>query len=159
MDFSTDIDRIVILDQITDPQNIGAIIRSAAAFGITKLILPANNSTDESASIAKAASGCLELVQVAKVANIKTAIETLKRQGFWIVGLDLEGKDNNLNSLSEFNKIAIIIGSEAKGMRRLTNESCDFLIKIPISNKVESLNASNAASIIFHACVKDNINA
>ena len=76
MDFSTDIDRIVILDQITDPQNIGAIIRSAAAFGITKLILPAHNSPAESATIAKAASGCLELVQVAKVANIKTTIET-----------------------------------------------------------------------------------
>ena len=151
INFSKDIDRIVILDQITDPQNIGAIIRSAAAFGITKLILPAHNSPAESATIAKAASGCLELVQVAKVANIKTAIETLKKQGFWIVGLDLEGKDNNLDSLSEFNKIAIIIGSEAKGMRRLTNESCDFLIRIPISSKVESLNASNAASIIFYA--------
>ena len=151
MDLSTDIDRIVILDQIRDPQNIGAIIRSAAAFGITKLILPANNSPDESASIAKAASGCLELVQVAKVANIKTTTETLKRKGFWIVGLGLEGKAKNLNELKEFNKLAIIIGSEAKGMRRLTNESCDFLIKIPISNKVESLNASNAASIIFHA--------
>lgn len=151
MSFCENIDRIVILDQITDPQNIGAIIRSAAAFGITKLILPAHNSPSESATIAKAASGCLELVQVAKVANIKTVIETLKRKGFWIVGLDLEGKDNNLNSLKEVGKIAIIIGSEAKGMRRLTNESCDFLIKIPISSKVESLNASNAASIIFHA--------
>ena len=83
--------------------------------------------------------------------RIAVVIETLKKQGFWIVGLDLEGKDNNLDSLSEFNKIAIIIGSEAKGMRRLTNESCDFLIRIPISSKVESLNASNAASIIFYA--------
>lgn len=150
MNFSQDIDRVVILDQITDPQNIGAIIRSAAAFGITKLILPTYNSPTENATIAKAAAGCLELVQVAKVANIKTAIATLKKQNFWIVGLDLAGQYNHLESFRECKKIAIIIGSEAKGMRRLTNESCDFLIKIPISSKVESLNASNAASIIFY---------
>ena len=150
LDFSKNIDRVIILDQITDPQNIGAIIRSAAAFGITKLILPADNTPEENASIAKAASGCLELIQVAKVTNLKTAIETLKRKEFWIAGLDLDGKDTIAN-LAEFNKIAIVIGSEGKGMRRLTTESCDFLIKIPISSKVESLNASNAASIIFHA--------
>ncbi len=150
LDFTKNIDRVVILDQITDPQNIGAIIRSAAAFGITKLILPADNTPEENATIAKAASGSLELVQIVKVTNIKTTIEILKRKDFWIAGLDLDGKDNLL-SLAEFNKIAIIIGSEGKGMRRLTTESCDFLIKIPISSKVESLNASNAASIIFHA--------
>ena len=150
LDFTKNIDRVVILDQITDPQNIGAIIRSAAAFGITKLILPADNTPEENAAIAKAASGSLELVQIVKVTNIKTTIEILKRKDFWIAGLDLDGKDNLL-SLAEFNKIAIIIGSEGKGMRRLTTESCDFLIKIPISSKVESLNASNAASIIFHA--------
>lgn len=150
LDLAKNIDRVVILDQITDPQNIGAIIRSAAAFGITKLILPADNTPEENAAIAKAASGSLELVQIVKVTNIKTTIEILKRKDFWIAGLDLDGKDNLL-SLAEFNKIAIIIGSEGKGMRRLTTESCDFLIKIPISSKVESLNASNAASIIFHA--------
>ena len=150
LDFTETIDRVVILDQITDPQNIGAIIRSAVAFGITKLILPTDRAPEESAAIAKAASGCLELIQIAKVTNIKTAIETLKRKEFWIAGLDLNGKDN-LSSLAEFNKIAIIIGSEGKGMRRLTTESCDFLIKIPISSKVESLNASNAASIIFNS--------
>jgi 23S rRNA (guanosine2251-2'-O)-methyltransferase len=150
LDFTKNIDIVVILDQITDPQNIGAIIRSASAFGITKLILPADNTPEENAAIAKAASGSLELVQIVKVTNIKTTIEILKRKDFWIAGLDLDGKDNLL-SLAEFNKIAIIIGSEGKGMRRLTTESCDFLIKIPISSKVESLNASNAASIIFHA--------
>ncbi|CAF2063303.1 unnamed protein product [Rotaria magnacalcarata] len=150
LDFTKHIDRVVILDQITDSQNIGAIIRSAAAFGITKLILPADNTPEENATIAKAASGSLELVQIVKVTNIKTTIEILKRKDFWIAGLDLDGKDNLL-SLAEFNKIAIIIRSEGKGMRRLTTESCDFLIKIPISSKVESLNASNAASIIFHA--------
>ncbi len=149
MDFTKTIDRVVILDQITDPQNIGAIIRSAAAFGITKLILPADHTPEENASIAKAASGCLELIQIAKVTNLKTTITTLKNKGFWIAGLDSKGQDN-INNLVKFDKLAVIVGSENKGMRRLTSQACDFLVKIPISDKVESLNASNAAAIIFH---------
>ncbi|PCJ26956.1 MAG: 23S rRNA (guanosine(2251)-2'-O)-methyltransferase RlmB [Rickettsiales bacterium] len=142
-------DRIVILDQLSDPQNIGAIIRSAAAFGINKLILPSDNAPEESASIAKAACGCLELMQIAKVTNIKNSIDKLKKMGFWIAGLDGQGKEN-MNDVMEIEKLAIIIGSEGKGMRRLTSETCDFLVKIPISEQVESLNASNAASIIFY---------
>lgn len=147
--FSPTKDRVVILDQISDPQNIGAIIRSAAAFNIDKVILPKDNAPDENATIAKAASGCLELVQVAKVTNIKQTIEALKNKGFWIVGLDSKGQ-NNLTEIVNIDKVAIIIGSEGKGMRKLTSEACDFLIKIQISDQVESLNASNAASIIFY---------
>ncbi|MDP4708785.1 MAG: 23S rRNA (guanosine(2251)-2'-O)-methyltransferase RlmB [Rickettsiaceae bacterium] len=149
LDFTDGKDRIVILDQVTDPQNIGAIIRSAAAFGINKLILPSDNAPDENAGIAKAACGCLELMQIAKVTNIKNTIERLKKMDFWIAGLDASGQ-GNINDISEIDKLAIIIGSEGKGMRRLTSTHCDFLIKIPISEHVESLNASNAASIIFY---------
>ena len=149
LDFTDGKDRIVILDQVTDPQNIGAIIRSAAAFGINKLILPSDNAPDENAGIAKAACGCLELMQIAKVTNIKNTIERLKKMDFWIAGLDACGQ-GNINDISEIDKLAIIIGSEGKGMRRLTSTHCDFLIKIPISEHVESLNASNAASIIFY---------
>lgn len=149
LDFASKIDRIVILDQISDPQNIGAIIRSAAAFGINKLILTEDNSPDENASIAKTACGCLELVEVAKVTNLKNTITKLKKQGFWISGLDARGK-NNIGEISKIDKIAIIIGSEDKGMRKLTSENCDFLVKIPISKNVESLNASNAGSIMFY---------
>jgi len=149
LDFTDGKDRIVILDQVTDPQNIGATIRSAAAFGINKLILPSDNAPDENAGIAKAACGCLELMQIAKVTNIKNTIEKLKKMDFWIAGLDADGK-GDINDISEIDKLAIIIGSEGKGMRRLTLTHCDFLIKIPISKQVESLNASNAASIIFY---------
>jgi len=149
LDFTDGKDRIVILDQVTDPQNIGAIIRSAAAFGINKLILPSDNAPDENAGIAKAACGCLELMQIAKVTNIKNTIKKLKKMDFWIAGLDADGK-GDINDISEIDKLAIIIGSEGKGMRRLTLTHCDFLIKIPISKQVESLNASNAASIIFY---------
>lgn len=147
--FSTTRDRIVILDQVSDPQNIGAIIRSAAAFGINKLVLPSDNAPDENAVIAKVACGCLELMQIAKVTNIKNTIDKLKKMGFWITGLDKDGK-GNINDIAGIDKLAIIIGSEDKGMRRLTAQTCDFLVKIPISQKVESLNASNAASIIFY---------
>lgn len=142
-------DAIAVLDQISDPQNIGAIIRNAAAFGITKIILPADNCPEESAIIAKAASGTLELVQVIKVVNLKNTLLTLKQKGFWIVGLDVNGTEQ-VNQIRDFAKIVVVIGSEGKGMRRLTADTCDLLVKIPISEKVESLNAACAASIIFH---------
>jgi len=151
--FTTGKDRVAILDQISDPQNIGAIIRSAAAFGITKIILPSDNCPDENATIAKTACGCLELVQVAKVTNLKNSIEKLKKMNFWIAGLDGKGQEDTSN-ITDIEKLAIIIGSEGKGMRRLTTEACDFLVKIPISEKVESLNASNAAGIIFYCLAR-----
>jgi len=152
-DFHDKCDRIAILDQITDPQNIGAIIRSAAAFGITKLILPSDHAPDENASVAKAACGCLELVQIVKIPNLKTAIDKLKKKGFWAAGLDASGKDTP-ESIAKTDKLIIIIGSEDKGMRRLTLESCDFLVGIPIAQNVESLNASVSASIVFYLSVK-----
>jgi 23S rRNA (guanosine2251-2'-O)-methyltransferase len=147
--FEQDDDRVVILDQVSDPQNIGAIIRSAAAFGINKLILPSDNAPDENATIAKAACGCLELMQIVKVPNLKNAINKLKKMDFWVAGLDVDGKEG-VEEILSIKKLAIIIGSEGKGMRKLTTENCDFLIKIPISEQVESLNASNAASIMFY---------
>ncbi len=150
LDFTNAQDRVAILDQISDPQNVGAIMRSAAAFGITKILLPRDNAPDENATIAKAASGCLELVQVAKITNIQNAIKSLKNKGFWIVGLDSKGH-NNIKDVQNIDKTAIIIGSEEKGMRKLTAEACDFLVNIPISSKVESLNASTAASIVFYS--------
>ena len=149
LNFTPGKDRVVILDQINDPQNVGAIIRSAAAFGIDKIILPKDNSPAESAAIAKAACGCLELVQVAQVTNIQNTIKFLKDRNFWVVGLDSKGTQD-FTKIADIDKIAIIIGSEGKGMRKLTSSSCDFQVKIPISDRVESLNASNAAGIIFY---------
>lgn len=142
-------DRIVILDQITDPQNIGAIIRSAAAFGINKLILPKNNTPEENGSIAKSACGCLEFIDILQTANLKQTIDKLKKLGFWTIGLEKKATDN-LNQAQSVEKLAIIIGSEGKGMRKLTSENCDFFLSIPISKQVESLNAASAASIAFY---------
>ncbi|HJD67369.1 MAG TPA: 23S rRNA (guanosine(2251)-2'-O)-methyltransferase RlmB [Rickettsia endosymbiont of Bembidion lapponicum] len=142
--------KIAILDQITDPQNIGAIIRSAAAFNIDAIILPLDNSPNENGTIAKAACGTLELIKIIKVTNLNSCINYLKKHGFWVIGLTGEANDYFTDKLIS-DKIALIFGSEDKGMRRLVQENCDHLAKIPISNKVESLNVSNAASIIFHS--------
>lgn len=146
-------DRVVILDQITDPQNIGTIIRSAAAFGINKIILPKDNTPEENASIAKTACGCLELVQIARVTNLSQTIKKLKNQGFWIVGMDGKGSED-FSVIKDIEKIAIIIGSEDSGMRRLTSESCDYHLSIPISPQVDSLNAASAASIVFFMSIE-----
>jgi 23S rRNA (guanosine2251-2'-O)-methyltransferase len=141
--------RIVILDQITDPQNIGAIIRSAASFKIDAIIIPTDNSPVENATIAKTASGTLELIKIIKVINLKSTMEYLKKHGFWIIGLDGAAKESiSAQLFSE--KIAIVLGSEDKGLRRLTKETCDYIAKIPMSSKVESLNVANAAAIVFY---------
>ena len=149
LNFNNDKDKVAILDQVTDPQNIGAIIRSAAAFGINKIIMPSDNAPSESAAIAKAACGCLELVEIAQVTNIKSTIDKLKKMGFWIAGLSGTG-NNQMSEIKGIEKICVIVGSEGKGLRSLTEKSCDFLVNIPISESVESLNASVAASIVFY---------
>ncbi|BFD45587.1 MAG: 23S rRNA (guanosine(2251)-2'-O)-methyltransferase RlmB [Rickettsia endosymbiont of Sergentomyia squamirostris] len=147
--------KIAILDQITDPQNIGAIIRSAASFDITTIILPLDNAPDENATIAKTASGALELVQMVKVTNLRWSIEYLKKHGFWIIGLDGNAKQS-LSTKIFSDRMAIVLGSEDKGIRRLVKEACDHLVKIPISSKVESLNVSNAAAIAFYLISLDS---
>ncbi len=140
--------RIAILDQVTDPQNIGSILRSAAAFNIQTIIMPRDNSPAENATIAKAACGALEQLQIIQVTNLKAAIEYLKKHGVWIIGLAGNATQALHNELLS-GKIAIVLGSEDKGLRKLTQESCDFIVKINISSAMESLNVGNAATIAF----------
>jgi 23S rRNA (guanosine2251-2'-O)-methyltransferase len=141
--------KVVVLDQITDPQNIGSIIRSAVAFGFDAIILPQDNSPMENATIAKIASGTLENIKIIKVPNLKSAIDILKKQGFWVIGFDGEAT-TNLNKKLLSGKIVLALGAEDKGLRRLTKENCDHIVKIPMTLKVESLNVANAASIAFY---------
>ena len=141
--------KLVVLDQISDPQNIGSIIRSAAAFGIEAIILPQDNSPQENATIAKIASGTLEQVKIVKVINLKSTMESLKEEGFWIIGLDEEAREV-LSSKILQGKAVIALGAEDKGLRRLTSEACDHLVQIPMSKTVESLNVASAASIVFY---------
>ena len=140
---------ILILDQVTDPHNIGAILRSAAAFNALAVIIPDANAPQESAVLAKSACGALEVVPLIRVTNLVRAMQLLKDAGFWCLGLD--GYATQLigdKKLPE--KCAFVLGSEGDGMRRLTAENCDYTIKLPISEKMESLNVSNAAAIALY---------
>ncbi|WP_339045597.1 23S rRNA (guanosine(2251)-2'-O)-methyltransferase RlmB [Candidatus Mesenet endosymbiont of Agriotes lineatus] len=148
---STNKSTVLILDQITDTYNIGSILRTSACFGMDALILTYKHSPCENASIAKAASGTLEITPLLYVTNIVKTIKLLKEQGYWCYGLDCHASQN-LDSISKFyDKRIIIVGSEDKGLRRLVKENCDFLIKIPISPNIDSLNVSNAAAIVLYS--------
>ncbi len=141
---SCDHSTIVILDQVTDTYNIGSILRTSACFNIDALILPYNHSPTENASIAKAASGALEIVPLIYVVNIVNTIKTLKNLGYWCYGFDC---NIGMDICTVSKKRVLIFGSEEKGLRRLVKENCDQLLKIPISNNINSLNVSNAAAI------------
>ncbi|AIL13230.1 hypothetical protein IM40_06540 [Candidatus Paracaedimonas acanthamoebae] len=146
---------VLTLDQITDPHNLGAILRSAAAFGAKALILPDRNTPDENSPIvAKTASGALEWVSILRVTNLARALEKMKEYGFWHVGLDEKGS-TLLADLNLTGKTNIILGAEGEGLRRLTQESCDFLARLPTSSHFSTLNVSNAAAISLYECIRD----
>jgi len=144
---------VLILDQVTDPQNIGAIIRSCAAFGTKALIVQDKNSPTESGAMAKAAAGTMEFLPIVRATNLTRAIETLKKNGFWVVGMDGYAKDN-VDKIDKNAKLAVIMGSEGSGMRRLIEESCDITVRLPINPKVESLNVSTAAAVVLYELSK-----
>ena len=145
---------ILILDQVTDPQNIGAIIRSCAAFETLGLVVQDKNSPLESGAMDKASAGTIEFVPIARVTNLSRAIESLKEAGFWVMGMDGYA-ETTIDKINKSGKIAIVMGSEGKGMRRLVQQNCDSSVKLPISPNVESLNVSTAAAIALYELSKD----
>ena len=139
---------IVLLDQLEDSQNVGAIFRSALAFNINGIILTENQSVNENGFIAKAASGGLDKVPFTYISNLASAIKTLKDNGYWVYGLD--GKaEKEIYKINFPNKTVLVLGSESDGMRKITTNLCDELIKIKINDQLESLNVSNSAAIAF----------
>ena len=139
--------RLIILDEVTDPQNVGAIIRSALAFTMDGLALSQRNSPQETSALIKASSGAIEKLQIIELSNMSREIKKLQKSNFRIYGLDGEGEKDVYELENETGNVALILGSEGKGLRRLTKENVDSLIKIPINVKSDSLNVSNAASI------------
>lgn len=146
-------DVIVALDQVTDPHNVGAIMRSCAAFGAEAILFAKDNAPDESAVLAKTASGALEAVGMCKVTNLTRSLEQLKKDGFWIIGLDGH-TDTDIDKANLSGKTVFVMGAEGKGLRKLTKAACDLLVRLPISGKIESLNVSNAAAIALYEIAK-----
>ncbi len=151
--------RVLILDQITDIHNIGAILRSAIAFNVKNVIMTSNHAPHDYGTIAKSSSGHSELVDIIQVGNLAAAIKQLKNNGFWCIGLDGDAKItlNQVNPSLFDEKSAIILGSEGKGMRRLTKELCDEIAKIHMNTEVESLNVSNACAIALYEFYGKNL--
>lgn len=140
---------VVVLDQVTDPHNVGAIIRSAAVFGACCVVVPERYAPKETGVLAKSASGALELVPLCHVKNLSQAIKTLQSFGFWTVGFAETGT-KTLNDIDLKGKIALVLGAEGDGMRRLTKEMCDFFVRLPTSENFSTLNVSNAAAIALY---------
>lgn len=146
-----DKDIIVILDHLEDPHNFGAIIRTCEAAGITSIIIPKDRSIKVNATVMKTSVGTLEDVNICMVTNLVNAIKKLKENGFWIIGTDMDG--TNYRKIDYQGKVVIVIGNEGKGLSRLTKENCDFIAKIPMYGKVNSLNASVAAALVIYEAV------
>lgn len=144
----------MVLDQVTDPHNVGAVLRSAAAFGALAVVVPDRHAPDETGTLAKSASGALERMPLVRVSNLVRALEQLKDGGFWIAGLAAEGT-TTLAQAKLSGKTALVLGSEGEGLRRLTREHCDYLVRLPMTDAVESLNVSNAAAVALYELIRD----
>jgi 23S rRNA (guanosine2251-2'-O)-methyltransferase len=146
-------DLVLVLDQITDPHNVGAILRTAAAFDVAAVVTTARHSPQASGVLAKSASGALEYVSLITVPNLARAIEQLRERGFLVIGLDSSGGDD-LAGTAVRAPLALILGAEGKGLRQLTRARCDYLARLDLPGRIKSLNVSNAAALALYIARK-----
>ncbi len=140
---------LIAVDQVSDPRNLGAILRSAAAFGAAGVLLPSHGSAELGPACAKAASGALDLVPIVEAANLGHALGQLKETGFWVIGLDAAAP-MPLGEAPAYERRVLVLGAEGRGLRRLTAERCDLLASLPIASAIESLNVAVAAGIALY---------
>lgn len=143
---------VIICDKITDPHNLGAIIRTANCVGADGVIIPKRDSAGVNSVVMKTSAGAVEYTPVAKVTNLASTIDELKEQGFWITAADMDGQ--SMYDIDFKGKIAIVVGSEGKGVSRLVREKCDFIAQIPMYGEINSLNASVAAAVLMYEAVR-----
>ena len=144
---------VLVLDQITDPHNVGAIFRSAAAFAVTAIVTTARHSPEATGVLAKAASGALEHVPFVMVQNLARGLAALKERGFLVIGLD-SGGDEDLAALPLRRPLALVLGAEGKGLRQLTKETCDHVARLDLPGAIQSLNVSNAAAVALYVAAR-----
>lgn len=148
---------VLALDQVQDPQNVGAMLRSAEASGVDGVIWPSDRSAPMSPALAKAAAGAQEHLEICQVINLARSMATLKEAGFWVVGTSFPGPSLHVQDALDFDwpaKTLLVLGAEGTGMRRLTKEHCDFLLHLPLLGKISSLNVSAAAAIFLYQNLK-----
>ena len=144
---------VLILDELEDPHNLGSLIRTADSAGVHGVIIPRRHSAPISSAVSKSSAGAIEHVPIARVGNIRETLDELKNRGLWIIGADLDS-DKFFYDVDLKIPIGIVIGNEGRGLRRLTREACDILVKIPMLGKIQSLNASVAGALLMYESIR-----
>lgn len=147
---------VLMVDGIEDPHNLGAIIRTCDAVGVVGVVIPNRRNVGLTGIVSKASAGAVEYVPVTRVTNLSQTIETLKEMGFWVVGCEARG-EKNIYEVDLKMPLVLVIGGEGKGISRLVQEKCDFLVKLPMIGRISSLNASVAASVCLYEALKQRI--